>query len=112
MTRASQQYDQRRRRERRRRSRIAILKEAGAGLSPVSVFNSTTSQPPRPEEERHARRVRVPRPTLAEPIWRAGDNVHWQGYIGFFLQNDGVGYAEVLIGTRSYRVRKAELRSA
>ena len=110
MMQASQQHDQRRRRERRRLTRITVLKEVEADLSPVSLFNPTTSQPPRPKEERHARRV--PRPTLTEPTWRAGDKVHWQGYIGFFLQDDDDGYAQVLIGTRSYRVRKVELRSA
>ena len=110
MMRASQQYDQRRRRERRRRARIAILKEVEAGLFPVSLFNPTTSQPPRPEQERHRRRA--PRPTLTEPLWRAGDKVHWHGYIGFFLQDDDDGYAQVLIGTRTYRARRAELRSA
>ena len=110
MMQASQRRDQRRRRDRRRPTRIALLKEAGSDLSPTSLFNTATAQPPRPGEERHGRRV--PRPTLTEPTWRAGDKVHWQGYIGFFLQDDDDGYAQMLIGTRTYRVRKAELRSA
>ena len=110
--RASRQHDQRRRRERRRLDRIAVLKEVEAGPSPVSLFNSaTTPQPSERQEERRAPRP-VPRPTLVEPIWRAGDKIHWQGYIGFFLHDDDGGYAEVLIGTRTYRVRRAELRSA
>ena len=110
--RANRQHDQRRRRERRRLDRIAVLKEVEAGPSPVSLFNSaTTPQPSEPQVKRRASRP-VPRPTLAEPIWRAGDKVHWQGYIGFFLHDDDGGYAEVLIGTRTYRVRRAELRSA
>jgi len=109
MMRASQQHDQRRRRERRRQARIALLKEAEAGLSPTSLFNIATARPPQPEEERRDRRV--PPPAFG-PIWCAGDKVHWHGYIGFFLQDDDDGYAQVLIGTRSYRARKAELRSA
>jgi len=74
------------------------------------LFNAATAQPPQPARERLA--PRVPLPTLADPVWRAGDKVHWQGYIGFFLQDDNDGYAQVLIGTRTYRVRRAELRSA
>jgi len=74
------------------------------------LFNAATAQPPQPARERLA--PRVPLPTLADPVWRAGDKVHWQGYIGFFLHDDDGGYAEVLIGTRTYRVRRAELRSA
>src|SRR6476646_3004138 len=96
MMQASQQHDQRRRRERRRLTRITVLKEVEADLSPVSLFNPTTSQPPRSEQERHRRRA--PRPTLADPVWRAGDKVHWHGYIGFFLQDDDDGYAEYRLG--------------
>jgi hypothetical protein len=114
MIRSVQRHDQRRRRERRRLARIAVLKEVEPGRGPVSLFHpALISQPPRPEEERRAPPA-VPRPTLAEPIWRAGDKVHWHGYIGVFLRDtdDDDGTAEVLIGTRSHRVRRAELRSA
>jgi len=105
-------HDRRRRRERLRLARIAVLKEVEAGPSLVSMLNHvSTPLPPQPQEERRAPRP-VPRPTLVEPIWRAGDKIHWQGYIGFFLHDDDGGYAEVLIGTRTYRVRRAELRSA
>jgi hypothetical protein len=31
----------------------------------------------------------------AEPIWRAGYKIHWQDYIGFYLQDDDDGSAEV-----------------
>ena len=112
MKRASRQHDQRRRRERQRLARIAVLTGGEAGLSPTSLFDAATTWPPRPEEERADRRV--PLPTLAEPVWSAGDKVHWHGYIGVFLRDtdDGDGTAEVLIGTRTYRVRRAELRSA
>jgi hypothetical protein len=110
MMRARQRYDQRRLRERRRLARIAVLKEGEAGLSPTSFVHTATARPPQPARERRGRRV--PLPTLVEPIWSAGDKVHWRGYIGFFLQEDDDGYAEVLVGTRTYRVRKAELRSA
>ena len=107
-----QQHDQRRRRERRRLARIAVLTKVDAGLGSVSLFDpASIPRPPRPEEKRRAPPA-VPRPTLTEPIWRAGDKVHWHGYIGFFLQDDDDGYAEVLIGTRTYRARRAELRSA
>jgi hypothetical protein len=111
--RASQHRDQRRRRERRRLARITVVKEVEAGLSPVSLFNTATPQPPRLEEERSGPAA-VPPPTLAGPIWLAGDRVHWHGYIGMFLRDtdDDDGTAEVLIGVRSYRVPRAELRSA
>jgi hypothetical protein len=46
------------------------------------------------------------------PVWRAGDRVRWNGYTGTFLRDTVDGQAEVLIGTRTYRMHKAEMRSA
>ena len=46
------------------------------------------------------------------PIWRTGDKVFWNGYMGTFLRETVDDHAEVLIGIRTYRLRKAELRSA
>jgi hypothetical protein len=37
--------------------------------------------------------------------------VLWNGYVGTFLREMVDDHAEVLIGTRTYRVRKAELQS-
>ena len=53
-------------------------------------------------------RARVP----IAPTWRTGDKVLWNGYTGTFLRETIDDHAEVLIGTRTYRLRKAELRSA
>jgi hypothetical protein len=38
--------------------------------------------------------------------------VLWNGYSGTFLRETVDDHAEVLIGTRTYRLPKAELRSA
>jgi hypothetical protein len=38
--------------------------------------------------------------------------VHWRGYSGTFLRETMDNQAEVLIGTRTHRVPKAELRPA
>jgi hypothetical protein len=43
------------------------------------------------------------------PTWRTGDKVIWNGYTGTFLRETVDEHAEVLIGTRTYRLRKAEL---
>ena len=48
----------------------------------------------------------------AFPTWRTGDKVLWNGYTGTFLRETVDDHAEVLIGTRTYRLHKAELRSA
>jgi len=37
--------------------------------------------------------------------------VHWRGYVGQFLREAVDGQAEVMIGTRLYRVAAGELRS-
>ena len=44
------------------------------------------------------------------PTWRTGDKVLWNGYAGTFLRETVDDHAEVLIGTRTYRLPKAELR--
>jgi hypothetical protein len=105
---------QSRRRERRRLARIAALAEVEADLSPILLFKpASTLRTPRPAEKRPTAPAVSPS-ILVEPTWRAGDEVHWHGYIGTFLQEteEDEGNAEVLIGTRTYRVRKAELRRA
>jgi hypothetical protein len=109
--RASQRH-QRRRRDQRRLARIAVLTKVGVDLPPVSLFKpvASTPRPPRPEggDTPRFQRRRPP----VEPTWRAGDKVHWRGYIGTFLRDTVDGGAEVLIGTQTYQVRRAELRSA
>jgi hypothetical protein len=65
---------------------------------------------PRRASQRHSRRgVHVP--VAIEPEWRPGDRVHWRGYTGSFLRDADDGQAAILIGTRTYLVHKAELRS-
>ena len=44
------------------------------------------------------------------PTWRFGDRVRWHGYIGTLLRETVDDHAEVLIGPRTYKVPKAELR--
>jgi sRNA-binding protein len=46
------------------------------------------------------------------PTWRSGDKVRWNGYTGTFLREMVGGDVEVLIGPRTYKVPKAELRPA
>ena len=46
------------------------------------------------------------------PSGRPGDKVRWQGYTGTFLRETVDDQAEVLIGTRTLRLPKTELRSA
>jgi hypothetical protein len=66
---------------------------------------------PRKASQRRTRRA-TPAPTTIEPSWRPGDKVHWRGYTGAFLREADNGQAEILIGTRTYLVRKIELQSA
>jgi len=54
----------------------------------------------------------VPARGQIAPTWRTGDKVLWNGYTGTFLRETVDDQVEVLIGTRTYRVSKAELRSA
>src|SRR4051794_9587062 len=47
-----------------------------------------------------------------ERAWRAGDKVYWNGYRGTFLRDTVDGQAEVLIGTKTYLIGRAELALA
>ena len=54
----------------------------------------------------------APAPTAwVTPPWEAGAKVAWQGRIGLFLREADDDQVEVLIGNRTYRVRRAEVRS-
>ena len=64
---------------------------------------------PRRASQRHARRA-VWAPVAIEPTWQPGDPVHWRGYTGSYLRDVENGQADVLIGTRTYRVVRADLR--
>ena len=50
--------------------------------------------------------------TWVTPCWPPGARVAWQGRIGMFLREADDDQVEVLIGSRTYRVRRAEVRSA
>ena len=51
-------------------------------------------------------------PIWTTSAWHTGDKVLWNSYTGTFLRETVDDHAEVLIGTRTYRVRTAELRPA
>jgi hypothetical protein len=68
---------------------------------------------PRKASQRRTRRG--PAATVAvriTPTWQPGNKVAWNGYVGTFLRDAVDDQAEVLINTRTYRVRRAELQSA
>ena len=70
-----------------------------------------------PGGERRRASQRHSRPAVAaaiiiEPIWRTGDKIYWQGYVGQYLRDRPGGEAELLIGKRTYRVPTGELRPA
>ena len=69
---------------------------------------------PRPSQQQNPAPVPVPPPHRVRtiPTWRSGDKVLWQGYSGTFLRETVDDHAEVLIGTRTYRLPKTELRPA
>ena len=74
---------------------------------------------PRPPQRQSPPALPEPKPRRlrAIPTWRTGDKVLgdkvlWQGYSGTFLREIVDDHAEVLIGTRTYRLPKAELRPA
>ena len=46
------------------------------------------------------------------PAWPPGARVAWKGRIGMFLREADDDQVELLIGSRTYRVRRAEVRSA
>ena len=45
-------------------------------------------------------------------VWPPGTRVAWNGRVGMFLRDADDDQVEVLIGNRTYRVRRAEVRSA
>jgi hypothetical protein len=65
----------------------------------------------RKASQRHARPAASAKIVIA-PRWHTGDKVYWQGYVGQFLRDTPGGEAEVLIGTRTYRMHKGELQRA
>jgi len=46
------------------------------------------------------------------PAWQQGAKVAWNDRPGVFLREVDDDQVEVLIGSRTYRVRRAEVRSA
>jgi hypothetical protein len=58
-------------------------------------------------------RPAAPKPVFVGPTLGAGDRVQWQHHTGTYLR-DAVDedLAEILIGQRTYRVKKVDLRSA
>ena len=70
------------------------------------------SRPRNPLQQRSPSAAPVPTPagSWTTPTWRTGDKVLWNGYTGTFLRATVDDQAEVLIGTRTYRLPKAELR--
>ena len=49
--------------------------------------------------------------TWVTPVWPPGARVAWNGRIGMFLRDAEDDQVELLIGSRTYRVRRAEVRS-
>ena len=67
--------------------------------------------PPRPPQQPAPPAAPPPlRTTWSTLAWRTGDKVRWHGYSGTFLRETVDDQAEVLIGTRTLRLPKAELR--
>jgi hypothetical protein len=56
--------------------------------------------------------VSAPAPAPSGPTWQPGAKVRWREYSGTFLRDADDGQVEILIGPRTYRVARAELRSA
>jgi hypothetical protein len=67
-------------------------------------------------ERRKASQRRVGHASLATvwvtPDWPPGARVAWQGRVGMFLRDADDDQVELMIGSRTYRVRRAEVRSA
>ena len=71
------------------------------------------SRPRNPQQRSSAGApVSAPAPTRVwtTTTWRSGDKVFWNGYMGTFLRETVDDHAEVLIGIRTFRLPKAELR--
>jgi hypothetical protein len=66
---------------------------------------------PRKASQRHSWRA-VPVAIVVEPSWQPGAKVIWQGYTGQYLDNAAASQAQILIGTRAYLVRRADLQPA
>jgi hypothetical protein len=66
---------------------------------------------PRKASQRHSRRA-PPAPLWITPTWQPGAKVAWSDRVGTFLREADDDQVEMLIGDRTYRVRRAEVRSA
>ena len=62
-------------------------------------------------QRRSHRAARVPTAIAPTPRWEPGAKVAWNGRLGLFLREADADQVEVLIGGRTYRVRRAEVRS-
>ena len=74
--------------------------------------NLPANRPRNPLQQRRPSAAPVPAPARVwtAPTWRTGDKVLWNGYTGTFLRETVDDHAEVLIGTRTYRLPKSGLR--
>jgi hypothetical protein len=58
-------------------------------------------------------RPAAPKPVFVGPSWSTGQRVRWQHHTGTYLRDTAdEALAEILIGQRTYRVKKGDLRSA
>jgi hypothetical protein len=75
--------------------------------------STTASGGDRRKASQKRARPAAPKPVFAGPSWGIGDRVRWQHHTGTYLR-DAVDedLAEILIGQRTYRVKKVDLRSA
>ena len=65
---------------------------------------------PRKASQRNTR-LKGPIPARITPVWRAGEQVRWQGRAGVFRRDVGDGeHAEIVIAERVYRVKSKELQ--
>jgi len=86
---------------------------APAGIISISTGNHDRTNSPSRETAEAVAATACPAPQIrVAPTWRPGDRVRWQGYTGTFLRETVDDQAEVLIGTRTLRLPKTELRSA
>ena len=65
----------------------------------------------RKASQRLSRRA-VSAPVAIEPTWQAGDKVRWREYTGHYLRDVEETEADIIIGQRTYRVQRADLRPA